>query len=481
MIVAPMTNRRIATLVALGIVLLAAADVVGVVRGTTATASAQQAAPTADELKQAKEAFLAGKKLFDAKKFAEAVEKFKDSYRLSHNPALLFNIALTFSELGSKDMALFYYKKYLTDAPADAAQRPDAEAAVAEIEAEKQADDPPDEVKPPPDDGDEVKPPRDEVKPPPDEVKPPRRTDYTIDEFEHTVVDEAPPGTPLDLMASPDDAPWAVTVYYRGPHDEKFNAVPMTSHHNTLVARIPAKAMAGNAVQYYVEVKDAAGALLTRIGKSTSPNVIYLDANAKAQYFPDFGDDSPADTGGGRLSDDDSPPGFGDDRPPPPGGGREVVIGPSGPGFTDVGSSKFKMAKWAATGTGLGMLTLSVTFGLMSSSFGASLEAEAAVSNDENCTEGQPCRTYDDYRKGIEDTGQRYELISRIALGVGVVGTGLAAWFWYKEITARKHAERVGTGRSGGMAGAPATGVRSIVTAPLVGDDLFGAAAALRF
>lgn len=443
------------------------------------TAVAEQAAPTEADLKAAKDAYAAGKKLFEAKKYAEAVEKFKESYRLSQNPLLLFNIALTFENLGTRDMALFYYKKFLTDAPADAAQRADAEKAVKAIEAAKAAEEapPPDEVEPPPDDT--KKPPPDEVTPPPEEIKRAPR-EYTIEDFEHAVVDEAPPGQPLDLMASPDDATWSVTLYYRAQGEEKFVAVPMKSHHNTLVGRIPAAVMKGNAVQYYVEVKSAAGELLHRVGKSTSPNVVYLDEAARPQYYPDLeggpsdGGTEPRGNGNMMRGDDEAPPGFGDDPPPPGGGG--VTLTPEGPGFTDVGSSKFKTAKWTATGLGVGGFGLALTFGLMASSYAASLEGEAAASNDETCTEGNPCRTFDAYRKGIEDTGQRYELISRISIGVGLVGAGVAAWFWYKEISATKRAERVGATTT-----KPATGLSSIITAPLVGEDLFGGAAALRF
>ena len=87
---------------------------------------AEPAPPTPAQLEQAKAAFIEGKTLFDAKKFDLAVEKFKESYRLSRNPLLLYNVAFTFDQLGQKDLAHFYYAKFLADAPADAAQRPEA-------------------------------------------------------------------------------------------------------------------------------------------------------------------------------------------------------------------------------------------------------------------------------------------------------------------------------------------------------------------
>ena len=72
----------------------------------------------------AKKAFGEGKALFDEGKLPEAVEKFKESYRLSQNPLLLYNIGFTLDQAGQKDKALFYYRKFLADAPQgrDAAQ-----------------------------------------------------------------------------------------------------------------------------------------------------------------------------------------------------------------------------------------------------------------------------------------------------------------------------------------------------------------------
>src|SRR5262245_31572329 len=85
------------------------------------------AAPTEADIAAAKKAFADGKKLFDEKKYGEAVDKFKESYRLSKRPTLLYNIAISLELNKQKDMALFYYRKFMSDAPADDAQRPDAQ------------------------------------------------------------------------------------------------------------------------------------------------------------------------------------------------------------------------------------------------------------------------------------------------------------------------------------------------------------------
>ena len=62
---------------------------------------ADDAPPTAEQLDAAKKAFAEGKQLHDAGKLAKAADKFKESYRLSHNPLLLYNIGLTLDEAGN--------------------------------------------------------------------------------------------------------------------------------------------------------------------------------------------------------------------------------------------------------------------------------------------------------------------------------------------------------------------------------------------
>ncbi|MBP8812069.1 MAG: hypothetical protein KBI14_36040, partial [Kofleriaceae bacterium] len=248
---------------------------------------AEPAPPTPEQLEAAKAAFLEGKTLFDAKKFDVAVEKFKESYRLSRNPLLLYNVAFTFDQLGQKDMAHFYYSKFLADAPADAAQRPEATARLKVLDKELQRDTPPDggEVKPP-DGGGEVKPPDGGTGGKPRVKKPPSA--YTAEDFQHQIVEEAPPGRPLDLTAFvPEDAGWQVTMFYRGGGDAKFTSVGMKPRYSELVGRIPAKVMAGSSVQYYIEVRTPTGEMVSRVGRPASPNIVYLDPKAKPRYYPD--------------------------------------------------------------------------------------------------------------------------------------------------------------------------------------------------
>ena len=56
--------------------------------------------PSAEDLEKAKEHYAKGKAFFDASEFEKAVDEFKESYKLSKNPVLLYNIAHTHDEIG---------------------------------------------------------------------------------------------------------------------------------------------------------------------------------------------------------------------------------------------------------------------------------------------------------------------------------------------------------------------------------------------
>ena len=62
---------------------------------------------------EAQAAFGEGKRLYDAGAKAEAVEKFKEAYRLSKNDLLLYNVALVYDEIGDRPLALHYYSTFL--------------------------------------------------------------------------------------------------------------------------------------------------------------------------------------------------------------------------------------------------------------------------------------------------------------------------------------------------------------------------------
>jgi hypothetical protein len=454
-------------------------------------AFADEPPPTAEQLEAAKKAFAEGKTLHDQGRLPEAIEKFKESYRLSRNPVLLYNIAFTMDEANQKDLALTYYRKFLSDAPPAAPQRPTVSDRVKVLEKEKLEADlngtgpsishPPDTTKPDTTKPDTTKP--DTTKPDttkPDTTKPvkikPAGT-YGPTDFQHQIVEEAPPGKPLDISAFvPEDSGFTVTLFYRGKDDAKFTLKPMKWRYKELVGRIPASKVAGSSIQYYLEVKDQAGALVTRSGKSTSPNLVNVEANATPRFYPDITEegDQHASASDIKKHDEEDPFAKGQQHTTPE--PEEPVVVPAGPtvpgnGFADVGSKKYKYVKWGSTATAATMLGLSMTFYVL-----AMKQASALADDATNCPGGgtPPCRMFDDYDKGLQDSGQRDELISRVSLGLGVVAGAVAGYYWYKEHKAKKRGELKITSKTN----SPET---TWVMTPTMSDGYTGFAAAARF
>ena len=61
---------------------------------------------------------------------------------------------------------------------------------------------------------------------------------------------------------------FSATLFYRSAGESKFATKPMKWRYKELVGRIPAAKMTGSAIQYYVEVKDATGEVVTRSGNT---------------------------------------------------------------------------------------------------------------------------------------------------------------------------------------------------------------------
>lgn len=434
-----------------------------------APAFADDPPPTPEQIEAAKKAFGEGKKLHEQGKHAEAIEKFKESYRLSKNPLLLYNIGFTMDEAKEADMALFYYRKFLKEAPAEAEQRVAVTERVKVLELQFNPNPTPTEAPPTAVQPDGPKQPL---------VIKPAGT-YSATDFEHQPIDTAPPAKPLDVTAFvPEDSGFAVTLFFRTAGEGKFTSKPMKWRYKELVARIPAPKMIGNAVQYYIEVKDTAGVVVTRAGKSTSPNLVNLEAGATPRFYPDLTEDGEAvltETELRKRDDEDDPLSRGkkveekkpDDEPvisgPPP---------PPGNGFSDVGSSKFTYAKWGSTGVAVALVGLSVVFYIQAGNY------SRAVEDDPTACGSPPCAVYDSYAEDLANTGKRYQTMSKVAFGVGVAATAVASYFWFKEYRAKQRGELKLSAKN---TSSPAT---SWDVAPVLGDregGYFGAAAARRF
>lgn len=447
---------------------------IAAVAGSSA-AYAEDPAPTPAQIEKAKKAFAEGKKLHEQGKLPEAIEKFKESYNLSKNPLLLYNIAVTMQEAGMEDLALFYYRKFLADAPADAAQREPAVEATKALEkkfgiASTTG-------------GDTAKPadPQPEGPKQPIVIKPPGT--YSATDFQHQVVDTAPPAKPLDVTAFvPEDSGFVVTLHYRTAGEGTFTAKEMRWRYKELVGRVPPPKMIGDSVQYYIEVKDQQGNVVTRSGKSTSPNLITLEPGAPERYYPDFTEDGEAKVTVediARRDDEDDPLGGRKTQPDE----TAIDIQPQQPaepgqGFRDVGSSKFKYAKWGTTAAAGTLVGLAVFSYIQAGKYASSIEDDA------NACGTPPCRPFssdeDSYAKDLEATGKRYQTISNVTLGLGVGMAAVAGYFWYKELTAKQRGElKVSKG------GASPESASSWVVVPSLGDGstsgFLGGTAATRF
>ncbi len=457
------------------------------------------ATPTAEQIEAAKKLFGEAKTLYEQKKLGDATEKFKEAYKLSKKPLLLYYVGLCLDEQGIKELALFYYKKFMAEAPPATEQRKAAGDRIKLLDTElfsagsttpptgdgkSTPTGTPPTGTPPTGDG-KTTPPTGDGKATPTGSKIKPAGTYSATDVQHSVVEDAPPGKPLDLTAVvPDDSGFVVTLMYRAAGEEKFIAKPMRKRYNELVGRIPVDKIKANSVHYYIEVKDQAGTVVDRRGKPSSPNIIYLDAAVQPRFYPDFNDDVVAVTVGAPQRTDTTGDIEGDDpftkgkdpvkvKPRIVANGDETAPLVTGNGLTDVGSSKFTYAKWgttAATGVFLG---LGVLFYVRASAASTAIEDEAATSAMGNCPGGPPCAPYDSVVAGYQSTGQTSATISQIGLGVGLVTAGFAGYFWYKDLTAKKHVS--------GSATRNTSGRDSLVVAPSIGQNYAGAAALWSF
>ncbi len=362
---------------------------------TVPLVAADDPAPTPEELAAAKVAFNESNALYKAGKLVEAIAKLEESYRLSRNAILLYNIGRIYDKAGQPDKVLFYYRKFLRDAPASAPLRDEATKRIGELDTE------PAVVVP--------------VEPDPPPVLPSSK--YSPADFTHQVIDSVRPGKPVDVTASiPDSSDLAVTLFYRRTGDEKFSSAPMTGQRSQLVAQIPATQVVGNWLHYYIEVRDPAGALITRSGKPTSPNLVNIEADITV-LTPQLSDDPLRD------------------RPAEP---KE----PSRPG------------KWIASAASVGFIASTVVF------YARAQKQHDLIVIDANACGRPPCREFDAaYAQDVESRGVLFDRLHKVSIGLAVVSVGAAGYLWYRDFTRPKQ---------------PAEG--RLTVAPTFGTDFVGAA-----
>lgn len=90
----------------------------------------------ADDLVGAKAAYEDGTRSFNLAEYSQALQSYKESYRLRPDPALLFNIGQCHRLLGHTDEAVSLYKSYLREAP-NAKNRADVEKRIDELQGQR--------------------------------------------------------------------------------------------------------------------------------------------------------------------------------------------------------------------------------------------------------------------------------------------------------------------------------------------------------
>ncbi|MDX2088448.1 MAG: hypothetical protein SFX73_11395, partial [Kofleriaceae bacterium] len=291
--------------------------------------------------------------------------------------------------------------------------------------------------------------------------------------------DTAPPKKPLDITAFvPEDSGFEVTLYFRTAGEGKFTSKVMKWRYKELVGRIPPEKMIGDSVQYYIEVKDSAGAVVTRQGKSTSPNLVTLEAGATERFYPDFSDDgtvaTPAETKANDVEEDplNKNKNQARDTDDTVDGSTKLVIDDTPKrtgGFFDPTSKKFKYVKYGATGTAVVMVGLSVLFNVQAGKQATALEEDVV-----GCG-SPPCRKFDAYAQDVESSGKLNQTLSNVTLVVGIGAAAVAGYYWYKSFKAPKANMEKATAKS---SSSPET---SWAVIPAAGEGYAGAAALIDF
>jgi len=135
-------------------------------------------APAPDPIAEAKRLYQEGNTHYALGEYAAAADKFKEAFRLSKKPLLLYNVGQAYRLGNEPTKALTFYKSYLNAAP-DAANRAEVERYIGELTAliasqEAASSKPPTSTVPP--DGDKVK------IPPPDRVPEPSPSPAAVPE-----------------------------------------------------------------------------------------------------------------------------------------------------------------------------------------------------------------------------------------------------------------------------------------------------------
>lgn len=253
--------------------------------------------------RMAKEHYKLGLDAFNAGKFDQAIKELKKAYMLKRLPAILLNIGLSYRKTKDFDMALYFYKKYLQEAPAEDKGRPAAESALGEIEAERaaakapqapaakpavEAAQPKPAVTPAAPSGPAAKPAVEAAAPAAPGATPGAAPaapgDATPGEWSHTAIDAVPPNAAVDVrVQTPVMKGVKVKIFFRKEGQASWDQLELKRRGPEKLARLPASVTSGRTFQYYIEARDQAGTLIKSSGSEASPNIVLIDATARQQ------------------------------------------------------------------------------------------------------------------------------------------------------------------------------------------------------
>jgi hypothetical protein len=138
---------------------------------------------------------------------------------------------------------------------------------------------PPPKPTPPPE-----KPPEKPAPPPEKPIeKPPEKPAEEVHGLVHVPVDESRPSSPIPVRAKlgSDVGATRLFLFFRGSGQEDFVSVPMKNSSGAeWVGVIPADAVTGKSLQYYLEARDARGRAVTNAGSAPNPFIIALSETA---------------------------------------------------------------------------------------------------------------------------------------------------------------------------------------------------------
>ena len=112
---------------------------------------------------------------------------------------------------------------------------------------------------------------------------PPTPPASAVKGLQHNPVDESRPDTPIPIRAQLGDDVGATRLFlfFRSDGQADFVSVPMKHTSGAeWVGVIPAEAVTGRALQYYLEARDARGRVVTDSGSAPSPYIVAISENA---------------------------------------------------------------------------------------------------------------------------------------------------------------------------------------------------------